>query len=95
MSGGDDPTADGESPSMLSLVIQGGHGEPECVLMIGRPIAGRVRVREWTSNDWKSSVEYDVPADEIMNRVERAVREYRRVSEDPRHLRRWLGATER
>ncbi|HET6680742.1 MAG TPA: hypothetical protein VFG84_06040 [Gemmatimonadaceae bacterium] len=96
MSGSSDPVDGRDAPSILSLVIQGGAGEPECVLMIGRPDgAGRVRVREWTSNDWQSAVVYDVTADEIMNRVERAVRAFRRVSEDPRSLRRWLGAADR
>lgn len=96
MTGTNDPVDDRNGPSILSLVIQGGGGDPECVLLIGRPDgAGRVRVREWTSNDWQSAVEYDVTADEIVQRVERAVRAFRRVSEDPRSLRRWLGATDR
>ena len=96
MSGTNDAGADKGAPTILSLVIQGGGGDPESVLLIGRPdSAGRVRVREWTSNDWQSAVEYDVTADEIVQRVERAVRAFRRVSEDPRSLRRWLGATDR
>lgn len=49
MSGG------GDAPRELPLLMGGGHGEPETLMLVGEPRDGRVAVRRWTSDDWSAS----------------------------------------
>jgi hypothetical protein len=65
-------------------------GEPERLLHIGRPWAGAVRVREWTSETWSAPVERDVPADALLNELEQAAQQRRRLSVEVYRIRLWL-----
>ena len=78
-------------PPMLSLSIQGDAREPERVLLVTRPSDGVVHVREWSSDEWSDSREYDLRAEDLLAQLERAVERRRRVSEELHHVRRWLG----
>jgi hypothetical protein len=75
---------------VLAVLVGGGGGEPERLLHIGRPLAGTVRVREWTSDTWSAPVQYDVPADALLNELERAAQQRRRLSEEIYRIRLWL-----
>ena len=74
------------------LAVQGGPGAgaPERLLHIGRPAGGMVRVREWTSETWSAPVERDVSADALLNELERAAQQRRRLSVEIYAVRLWL-----
>jgi hypothetical protein len=60
-------------------------------MLVGRPDAGRVRVREWTGADWSApATEREVACAEIVDAVDRALREGRQVNQSPQVVRRWL-----
>ena len=81
------PTSSGE----LTLQIGGDAGEPERLLLIARPEGGRVRVREWTGAGWGGPPrEREYAVAELLAVVAGAARARRRLSEDPRRVRRWL-----
>ena len=75
---------------VLAVQVGPGAGEPERLLHIGRPLAGTVRVREWTSDTWSAPMERDVPADALLNELERAAQQRRRMSVEIYAVRRWL-----
>ena len=75
----------------LTVQVVGGGGEPERLLKISRPRQGLVRVREWTSDGWgQPPVERELAADALLEALERASRERRRISEELYRIRRWL-----
>jgi hypothetical protein len=75
----------------LTLQVASGHGEPERLLLIGRPEAGRVRVREWTSRSWNSEGEdYDIDAETLLAGLERDFSARRAMSEEIYRVRQWL-----
>jgi hypothetical protein len=74
----------------LTFQIEGGIGEPTRVVTLTRADAGRVRVREWTSENWLEPKESVRDAAEVWREVERAAQTRRRVSADPAHIRQWL-----
>ena len=88
-----DPTS-GSLPyggdDVLPVMVGGGGGEPERLLHVGRPVDGMVRVREWTSDTWSAPVEHELPADALLNELERAAQQRRRLSEEIYRIRLWL-----
>jgi hypothetical protein len=75
----------------LAVLVGPGAAEPERLLRIGRPRAGRVPVLEWSAADWSRPAqarEYDARA--LLEELEHAARHRRRLSEEPRRLREWL-----
>lgn len=75
----------------LPVFIMGPGAEPERLILVGRPAAGRVRVREWSGADWSAPpAERDLGCEEVADAVERAVRAGRRVNQSPQVVRRWL-----
>ncbi len=75
----------------LTLRIAAGHGEPERLLLIGRPDNGQVRVREWTSRSWNSEGDdYDIDAEELLAALERDFSARRAMSEEIYRVRQWL-----
>jgi hypothetical protein len=75
----------------LTLQVAGGRGEPERLLLIGRPDSGRVRVREWTSNSWNSEGDdYAIDAEELLAALERDFSARRAMSEEIFRVRQWL-----
>jgi hypothetical protein len=75
----------------LTLHVAGGQGEPERLLLVGRPDNGRVRVREWTSRSWNSEGEdYEIDAETLLAGLERDFSARRAMSEEIYRVRQWL-----
>lgn len=76
----------------LDVLVGGGGGAPEKLLLIDRPTAdGRVRLRSWTSDDWSAApTPAECSASGLMSEIERAVREGRAVNHEMTVVRRWL-----
>jgi hypothetical protein len=80
----------------LPVFIMGPGADPERLMLVGRPSAGRVQVREWTGSDWSAPpARRDVACAEIADIVERAVRDGRRVNQSPQVVRHWLDGARR
>lgn len=75
----------------LTLRIEGGPGAPDRLLVLERPHAGRVRVREQVvPGDVDTGARtYEADPGELFGEVERALRDGRRVSVEPYLLREW------
>ncbi|HKW49187.1 MAG TPA: hypothetical protein VJN70_17165 [Gemmatimonadaceae bacterium] len=78
----------------LDLLVGGGKGAPEKLLIIERPTAdGQVRVRSWTSDDWSAMpTSADRSASGLLDEIEAAVRTGRSVNQEMSVVRRWLGS---
>ena len=87
------PNSGGESSAAtLELLVGGGRGEPEQLLLIERPRAdGQVRVRQWTSADWSAApVLRECSASGLLSDIERAARDGRGLNRELTVVRRWL-----
>jgi hypothetical protein len=78
----------------LELLVGGGAGAPEKLLVIERPNAdGRVRLRQWTSDDWSAAPKpAECSASGLLGEIERAVREGRSLNRELAAVRSWLRA---
>jgi hypothetical protein len=66
-------------------------GLDERLLLIGHPIDGVVRVREWRTATLNTEGEdYDIPAGELLEQLETALAARRNISEEMYRIRRWL-----
>ena len=76
----------------LQLLVGGGQGNPEQLLLLERPTAdGKVRVRSWSSEDWSASPKTEQrPAADVLRDVERWVRERRGLNHSLAVVRQWL-----
>jgi hypothetical protein len=76
----------------LDVLVGGGGGAPEKLLLIERPSAdGRVRLRSWTSDDWSAApIPAECSASGLLGEIERAVREGRAINHEMTVIRRWL-----
>ncbi|MDQ6827667.1 MAG: hypothetical protein M3081_02230 [Gemmatimonadota bacterium] len=74
----------------LTMQIDGDSREPTRVITLDRPNGGKVRVREWTSDDWKQARESYRDAADLLDEIERAIASRRRVSADLVTVRHWL-----
>ena len=75
----------------LEVQVAGGRGEPERLLVLGRPRGGAVPVREFRFGDVESGPrDYTASAAELLADFQRARRQRRRLSEDLYAIRRWL-----
>ena len=83
---------DASSGETLQLLVGGGEGEPEMLLLIERPTArGLARVRAWTSEDWSASpVASERTAADLLADVERWARQRRGLNHPVSVVRRWL-----
>lgn len=80
----------------LPVFIMGPGTRPERLLLVGRPDAGRVRVREWTGTDWSApAAEREVACADVVDAVDRALRDGRQVNQSPQIVRRWLDQVSR
>jgi hypothetical protein len=91
------PTTNGlSSAGTLEVLVGGGPGEPEKLILIDRPRAdGQVHVRQWTSANWGAppiSAEYS--ASGLLRELERAVRQGRGLNRELTVVRRWLQGDE-
>ena len=84
-----DPGAD--RAETLEVQVAGGRGEPERLLVLGRPRDGTVAVREFRFGDVETAPrEYTAAAGDLLADFQRARRQRRRLSEDLYAIRRWL-----
>lgn len=83
---------DSSSGETLQLLVGGGQGRPEQLLLLERPTAdGKVRVRSWSSEDWSASPKTEQrPAGDLLRDVERWVRERRGLNHSLAVVRQWL-----
>lgn len=90
----DRPTTGGESSTgTLEVLVGGGRGEAEKLLLIERPGSdGQVRIRQWTSANWGAPPDtLEVRASALLGDLERAVRDGRGLNRELTVVRRWLG----
>lgn len=79
-----------EEPT-LSVQVEGDGREATRLYVMGRPRAGRVRVREWRGEDWSAvPLEHEMDAASLLAEFERAYRARRRMSEELYRVRLWL-----
>jgi hypothetical protein len=77
--------------SELSLHVGAGNGEPERLLLIGRPVAGRVHVREWDSANWGGAArERDLSTTELYTSLDEASRRRSGLSIELYQVKLWL-----
>ena len=83
---------DASSGDTLQLLVGGGQGEPEMLLLIERPSArGAVRIRSWTSDDWSAApTTSERPVAEVLTDVERWARQRRGLNHSLSAVRQWL-----
>jgi hypothetical protein len=82
------------SSNELAVLITAGAGEPDRLLMLGRPAAGRVHVREWSTHNWANAPdEHDLAIGEALAIFEHAYESRRRLSVAIARVRQWLGGT--
>jgi|1185.fasta_scaffold20185_2 hypothetical protein len=83
---------DASSSETLQLLVGGGVGEPEMLLLIERPSArGVVRIRSWTSDDWSAPpVASERPATDLLADIERWARQRRGLNHPLSAVRQWL-----
>ena len=75
----------------LEVQVAGGRGEPERLLVLGRPRGGSVAVREFRFAEGDGNPrEYTATAADLLADFQRARRQRRRLSEDLYAIRRWL-----
>lgn len=80
-----------DEPEFLTLRVGGARGEPERLLLIGRPRQGTVRVRQWTSNTLNTAGDVvDRAAGDLLAEVEAAFEARHPVSVEMYQLRQWL-----
>ena len=78
----------------LTVQVGGDRDEPERLLMIARPAAGRVQVREWTTGGWNAEpVERELGVEELYDSLQRAADARRRISQELYFIRTWLDGT--
>jgi hypothetical protein len=80
------------SGETLQLLVGGGGGEPERLLLLERPDArGVVRVRSWSSDDWSAPpVQDERDAAALLRAIEGWVRQRRGLNHELTVVRRWL-----
>jgi hypothetical protein len=85
---------DASSGDTLQLLVGGGQGEPELLLLIERPTArGVVRVRSWSSDDWTAPpATSERQTSDLLADVERWTRQRRGLNHSLSAVRQWLNA---
>lgn len=75
----------------LTIQVGGGDGEPERLLIVGRPSGGRVAVREWVGAGFGDPpLEREMETRELLAQIERAISQRRKVSEELHRIRDWM-----
>jgi hypothetical protein len=84
-------TRDGFAGETLAVQVAAGGGSPERLLLLERPVEGRVRVREWTSADWsRPATPRDRGVAEVLDELRRADAARRIVGIEMYRVRLWL-----
>lgn len=82
------------SPTELGVLIAADAGEPDRLLMLGPPAAGRVHIREWSAHNWATAPdERDLGVAEALAIFEHAHASRRRLSVALTRVRQWLAGT--
>ncbi len=90
------PAATGSSaaaaaPVELGVLISAGAGEPDRLLLLARPSAGRVHLREWSTHNWSSAPdERDLAVTDALAIFRRAYDARRRMSVSLKGIEAWL-----
>ena len=76
----------------LPLLMGGGDGEPERLMLLGTPDAqGMVRMRVWTSDDWSAAVRTrGERKDALLEWIESQVKAGRTLNQSLHTVRQWL-----
>ena len=83
-----------EGHDELPVILGAGSGTGESLLVLGRPRAGRVRVREWLDGAWGAPPrEREVDAGALLAEIEDAQHAGRRVNQTLYVVRLWLTGT--
>ncbi|MDQ6634671.1 MAG: hypothetical protein M3Z10_07920, partial [Gemmatimonadota bacterium] len=83
--------ADASPPDWLTVKVDGDRDVPDRVIMISRPVAGRVHLVEWTSADWTASADRrESSVSAVYADLERVQQARRRMSEELLRIRIWL-----
>lgn len=89
MPGDNRPHAAG--PDELGVLVGAGDGEPERLVMLGRPSRGRVHVREWSTHNWSGPPdERDAQVSDMLAQFQRAFDARRRMSTGLTQITAWL-----
>jgi hypothetical protein len=85
-------SGDATSAGPLELLVGGGGGEPERLLLIDPPRTnGQVHVRQWSSANWGAApTSRECNAAGLLSEIERAVREGRSLNRELTVVRWWL-----
>jgi hypothetical protein len=75
----------------LTVQVAGEGCEPERLLLISRPVDGRVQVREWATGSWNAEpLEREVGVEELFDAFQRAANARRKISQELYYIRTWL-----
>lgn len=78
-------------PGELGVLIAEGAGEPDRLVMLGRPVNGQVHVREWTTGNWATApLERDTPVADVFAIFQKAYDARRRMNVSLGDIRSWL-----
>jgi hypothetical protein len=78
-------------PDELGVLIAAGAGEPERLLMLGRPSRGSVHVREWSTHNWSGAPdEREIPVASALAIFRRAHDARRRMTVALKEVEAWL-----
>jgi hypothetical protein len=89
VAGGSSPRDAG--PDELGVLISAGGGEPDHLVMLGRPVEGHVHLREWSTHNWSGAPdERDVPVAQAYAIFQRAYDARRRMTAALPEIRAWL-----
>lgn len=84
-------SAGGAPREEMSVLITEGAGEPDRLIMLGRPSLGAVHVREWSTDNWNAApVERDTSVSDAMAVFRAAYDARRRMSVSLQEIRSWL-----
>ena len=77
----------------LSVRLAGASGTGDRFLMVGRPVDGLVRVREWTARSYNTAGEdFDVDPVDLLADIETVYAAGLSVMPEMYQIRRWLGS---
>jgi hypothetical protein len=87
-------TGEGSATRELPILMAGGGGEPERLLLVGVPDpTGMVQVRMWTSEDWSATVRTrGERRDAFLEWIEAQVKAGRSLNQSLHTVRQWLRA---
>jgi hypothetical protein len=78
-------------PPELGVLISAGGGEPDRLIVLQRPVNGRVRVREWSTHNWSGAPdEREISVADALATFQGAYDARRRISVSLKGIQAWL-----